>query len=134
MTPEIMTEGVMIDGETVTNPRIVAEQDGYVAIHTMLDGQPVAPDSIGHAAVMAGVNENVEVTIDYAMEFSRHCRSSFRGCRRARAASFLPLLPSLQLSVGRLAGGRGGHGSYRLVDEVCPTPPPRAAAAPSWAA
>lgn len=64
-TPEIVTEGFTIEGATVTLPRIVAEEDGYVVIHTVLDGQPVAPASVGNAPVPAGVNEDVEVTIDY---------------------------------------------------------------------
>lgn len=64
-TPEIITEGLSIEGATATLPRIVAEEDGYVVIHTVLDGQPIAPASIGNAPVTAGNNENVEVTIDY---------------------------------------------------------------------
>ncbi|MFZ3585031.1 PQQ-dependent sugar dehydrogenase [Loktanella sp. DJP18] len=65
MTPMIVAEGVTIDGDTVTVPQVVAERDGFLVIHTVLDGQPVVPESIGHAAVSAGVNENVEITINF---------------------------------------------------------------------
>lgn len=41
--PQVVTEGITIDGDSVTIPRVVAEQDGYVVIHAMPDGQPVVP-------------------------------------------------------------------------------------------
>ncbi|MGR3464092.1 DUF7282 domain-containing protein [Limimaricola sp.] len=56
------------DGQTtVTFPRIATRQDGYIVLHAVADGAPVAPESIGHAMVMAGENTDVTVTIPEAL-------------------------------------------------------------------
>ncbi|SHI81707.1 DUF7282 domain-containing protein [Wenxinia saemankumensis] len=65
MAPGITVAGGTISGSTLTVPSVVAEQDGYLVIHAVLDGEPVVPASIGHTPVMAGQNTDVEVTIDY---------------------------------------------------------------------
>ncbi len=65
MMPMIDTAGVVIDGATATFANVMAENDGYLVIHTMLDGAPVVPASVGHVAVKAGANADVAVTIDY---------------------------------------------------------------------
>lgn len=38
--------------------------DGWLVIHAMQDGKPVAPASIGHAPLKAGENTSVTVAID----------------------------------------------------------------------
>ena len=65
MMPMIDTAGVKIDGATATFANVAADKDGYLVIHTMLDGAPVVPASIGHVAVKAGENPDVAVKIDY---------------------------------------------------------------------
>ena len=58
----------MADGQTtVTFPRITARQDGYIVLHAVADGEPVAPESLGHAMVMAGENMGVAVTVPMAL-------------------------------------------------------------------
>ena len=58
----------MMDGQTnVTFPRIATRQDGYIVLHAVNDDAPVVPESLGHAMVMAGENENVTVTIPEAL-------------------------------------------------------------------
>lgn len=63
----IDTSDVMIDGSEVTFDSVMIEQDGYIVIHTVLDGQVVAPESIGHAALTSGANAGVTVTTEYPL-------------------------------------------------------------------
>jgi len=65
MMPMIDAADVSIDGATATFANVVAETDGYLVIHTILDGAPIVPASIGHAPVMAGDNADLAVTIAY---------------------------------------------------------------------
>ena len=65
MMPSVTIDGVRIDGAMVTIPNITAAEDGFVVIHTMLDGAPVVPASIGHAAVMMGENTDVTVEVNF---------------------------------------------------------------------
>lgn len=64
MTPKVMGKQAMIEGSLVTVPAVVAAKPGYVVIHEAKDGKPVVPQSIGHAAVKAGTNENIQITTD----------------------------------------------------------------------
>lgn len=64
MTNMIQTDGVKIDGDTATFQTVRAAKDGYLVIHATQDGKPVAPASIGHAAVTEGKNQDVAVSID----------------------------------------------------------------------
>ena len=57
----------MIDGPEVTFSSVTAEQDGYIVVHTVLDGQVVAPASIGHTAISAGENTDVTVPTNYPL-------------------------------------------------------------------
>lgn len=50
------------DKKTVTLGKVIAQEDGFVVIHAGGEGFP----AIGNAPIKAGVNENVEVTIDPA--------------------------------------------------------------------
>jgi len=50
----------LLDGKTVSIGKIIAQQDGWIAIHTSADGLPV----IGQAPIKAGINEDVTVDID----------------------------------------------------------------------
>jgi len=54
-----MTQVVGSDN-TVTVPYVLAKQDGWMVIHSTATGAPV----IGHTAVKAGLNQNVQVKID----------------------------------------------------------------------
>jgi len=63
MMPMIDVAGVRIDGATATFGNVTTASDGYLVIHTILDGAPVVPASIGHVAVKAGDNSNLAVTI-----------------------------------------------------------------------
>lgn len=63
----ISTDGAMISGETITFANVEAAQDGYLVIHAVNDGEVVVPASIGHTAVMAGVNEAVVISTDYPL-------------------------------------------------------------------
>lgn len=59
----------MADGQTVvTFPLITAQQDGYIVLHAVENGEPVVPASLGHAMVMAGENADVVVSIPGALE------------------------------------------------------------------
>jgi hypothetical protein len=69
LEPMILINDVVVEGNTVTFPVVDARHDGYVVIHAVKDGMPVTPGSLGHAAIDAGRNENVMVTI--AMPFVR---------------------------------------------------------------
>lgn len=44
---------------------MVAESDGYLVIHTVLDGAPVVPVFIGNLPITEGDNVNLAVTIEY---------------------------------------------------------------------
>lgn len=61
----IDTSNVMFNGSEVTFDSVMIEQDGYIVIHTILDGQVVAPESIGHTALTSGANTDVTVTTEY---------------------------------------------------------------------
>jgi len=65
MMPMIDVAGVKIDGATATFANVTAKSDGYLVIHTILDGAPVVPASIGHVPVMAGDNADLAVKIGY---------------------------------------------------------------------
>lgn len=65
MMPMVDVKTVTINGDTARFGSITAGEDGYVVIHTMLDGAPVIPASIGHSRILAGENKDVTVTIDY---------------------------------------------------------------------
>ncbi|MCQ0987845.1 DUF7282 domain-containing protein [Jiella marina] len=60
----IDVSGAAIQGDTVTLPAVMADADGYVVIHRMVDGEPAVPQSIGHTMVPAGESANVAVTVD----------------------------------------------------------------------
>lgn len=51
-------------GNTVTIDKVTIPADGWLVIHEIRDGKPQAPQSIGHAAVKAGENLSVAVTLD----------------------------------------------------------------------
>jgi hypothetical protein len=51
----------------VTIARVVAQQDGYIVIHSGGDGTP----AIGQAPITAGINENVVVVVDPAQVTTR---------------------------------------------------------------
>ena len=55
---------VTVKGDVVTFPTVEASQDGYLVIHSIKDGAPVVPASIGHKAVSAGTSTDVEVKLD----------------------------------------------------------------------
>ena len=58
----------MMDGQTtVTFPRINTRQDGYIVLHAVADGEPVVPESLAHAMVMAGENTDVTVMVPGAL-------------------------------------------------------------------
>ena len=63
----INTDGVKVDGNMVTVPSVMADQDGYVVIHAVKDGAPVVPASIGHASIKQGENTNVMIESDYPL-------------------------------------------------------------------
>lgn len=65
MMPMIDVAGVGIDGATATFSNVVAKSGGYLVIHTILDGAPVVPASIGHVPVKAGDNADLAVKIGY---------------------------------------------------------------------
>ncbi|WP_456299650.1 DUF7282 domain-containing protein [Pelagibacterium flavum] len=50
----IATDGIQVDGDTLTIPSVLIDEPGFVVIHEVLDGQPVVPASIGHAYVEGG--------------------------------------------------------------------------------
>jgi sugar lactone lactonase YvrE len=64
--PMVDAEGASSDGNSVTIPRIVAAEDGFLVVHTILDGEPVVPASIGHVAIEAGEASDVTVDLDFA--------------------------------------------------------------------
>jgi hypothetical protein len=61
-TDKVTASDQAISNNTVTIPKVTATQDGWIVIHAQANGNP-GPD-IGHAAVKAGDNNNVVVTID----------------------------------------------------------------------
>lgn len=61
----IDTSEVMVEGDQVTFSSVTAEQDGYLVIHAVQDGETVVPESIGHTAISAGENADVTVTTNY---------------------------------------------------------------------
>ena len=54
------------EGNTVLVSQVMMPEDGFVVIHSVQDGKPMAPQSIGHTAVKAGENNDVRVELDYA--------------------------------------------------------------------
>lgn len=60
----VTTEGSRIDGSSVIFPNVMMDQDGYAVVHAMEGGAPVAPSSLGHAAVSAGANPEVSVPVE----------------------------------------------------------------------
>lgn len=60
----IDVEGAVIEGDAIVFPSILIDQDGYVVIHAVENGEPVIPASIGHTAISAGTTENVSVTVE----------------------------------------------------------------------
>lgn len=64
----IEVNGAVAQGTNVTLPSVTATNDGYLVIHQVEDGQPVVPQSIGHASVSAGENADVSVDTDLALE------------------------------------------------------------------
>lgn len=50
--------------KTITVSKVTLPRDGFVVIHAVRDGKPVAPGSVGHKAVAAGTHENLEVELD----------------------------------------------------------------------
>ena len=67
VTEDAMMQMSMVDGQTtVTFPLITALQDGYIAVHSVAaDG--TTSEALGHAAIMAGENADVAVTIPEAL-------------------------------------------------------------------
>ncbi|WP_099868089.1 DUF7282 domain-containing protein [Pararhizobium haloflavum] len=60
----IDVDGATIEDGAVVFPSVKIDQDGYVVIHAVEDGEPVVPASIGHTAVAAGDSENVTVEVE----------------------------------------------------------------------
>lgn len=60
----IDVDGATIEDGAVVFPSVKIDQDGYVVIHAVENGEPVIPASIGHTAVPAGDSENVSVEIE----------------------------------------------------------------------
>ncbi|MEP7287101.1 MAG: hypothetical protein ABI947_15210 [Chloroflexota bacterium] len=65
VSPEFKVIGTDVDdqllnGKTVTIGKIIAQDNGWIAIHTSANGFPV----IGTAPIKAGINEDVKVDID----------------------------------------------------------------------
>ena len=61
---ELVVSDQAVRRGTVTIDKVMMEQDGFVVIHeTSADGKPVAPGSIGYAAVKKGMAEKVAVRL-----------------------------------------------------------------------
>ncbi len=60
----ITTEGAMVQDGSVVFPNVLIDQNGYVVIHSVMNGEPMLPQSIGHAAVPAGASTNVMVPVE----------------------------------------------------------------------
>lgn len=65
MEAMINLDGVTTEGGTIIVPSVTLAEDGFVVIHTVLDGQPVVPESIGHAMLSAGKHEDVAVEVNF---------------------------------------------------------------------
>jgi hypothetical protein len=63
-TPSVTVRDQAVQNNTVTIERVVAAEAGWIVIHADNNGTPGA--DIGHTAVRAGENQNVQVTIDPA--------------------------------------------------------------------
>ncbi|EAR51266.1 hypothetical protein OG2516_17595 [Oceanicola granulosus HTCC2516] len=63
----IDTSDVMVDGADATFSSVSIEQDGYLVLHTMQDGEVVVPQSIGSTPISAGDNSDVTVTAEYPL-------------------------------------------------------------------
>ncbi|TBN38605.1 hypothetical protein EYE42_11905 [Paracoccus subflavus] len=50
-------------GQSVIIQSVTAEQDGWLVMHAVQDGQAVVPASIGHTYIKAGTTENVAVAL-----------------------------------------------------------------------
>lgn len=56
-------------GTTLSVDRVTIPDGGFVVIHASdKDGNPIAPESIGHAAIEPGTHEDVSVELDEAVE------------------------------------------------------------------
>lgn len=64
----VQTDGIKVDGKMVTVPAVMSENGGYVALHTMKDGKPMVPASIGHAMIKKGENKDVMIETDYPLK------------------------------------------------------------------
>jgi predicted outer membrane protein len=53
------------EGNTVVVGSVMMPEDGFVVIHSVKDGKPMAPQSIGHTAVKSGGNQDVRVELEY---------------------------------------------------------------------
>ncbi|KKL62551.1 hypothetical protein LCGC14_2184090 [marine sediment metagenome] len=67
----INTDGATFSGSEVEFENIEAPNDGWLVIHEVVDGQVVAPASIGHAWLEAGTNDEVEIDIGTGFEEGR---------------------------------------------------------------
>jgi hypothetical protein len=82
---DIATEGARVSGEMLVFPSVRIDMDGYVVIHETMDGAPVIPASIGHAAVPAGTSADVAVPVsglasgDYfaMIHYETNCNGSY---------------------------------------------------------
>ncbi len=64
---EIMTSAQPA-GKTLTVDSVSIADDGWLVVHAIVDGAPVVPASIGHAAVKAGTTKNVVVELSEPVE------------------------------------------------------------------
>jgi putative membrane protein len=53
------------EGNAVVVGQVTMPENGFVVIHSVKDGKPMAPQSIGHTAVKAGENTDVRVELEY---------------------------------------------------------------------
>ena len=60
----IDVDGATIEDGSIVFPSVKIDQDGYVVIHAVENGEPVLPASIGNVAVPAGDSENVTVEVE----------------------------------------------------------------------
>ncbi len=62
--PAVIVFDQAIDGSRVVIAQVVSNGPGWLAVHTLVDGQP--GPVIGYSPVRDGINENVAVSIDAA--------------------------------------------------------------------
>ena len=68
----VAAEDQKAEGNTVVVGQVMMPEDGFVVIHSVKDGKPMAPQSIGHTAVKAGENTNVRVELEYTPQPSEN--------------------------------------------------------------